>query len=136
MICNTDYIYKGEATRKAHFDYRLQLVTGVTGAADVNTKWYQWDRNLSTGIDKPASGPEINIYPNPVAPGNDLRVTFATPLSDPVWLEIWSMEGIIMNSEKLTGDTSVRLTEKMSPGIYFAVFKAREGRSVHKIIVK
>lgn len=53
-----------------------------------------------------------------------------------VWLEIWSMKGIIMNSEKLTGDTSVRLTEKMSPGIYFAVFKAREGRSVHKIIVK
>jgi hypothetical protein len=136
VICNTDYIYLGEATRKAHFDYRLQLVTGVTGVADINTKWYQWDRNLSTGIEKPSSGPETNIYPNPVTMGNDLKISFGTPLSDPVWLEIWSIEGIIMHSEKLFGDSSVNLTGKMSPGIYFAVFKAKEGRSVHKIIVK
>jgi hypothetical protein len=40
VITNTDYTYAGETTRKAKFDYRLQLVTGVTGAASVNTKWY------------------------------------------------------------------------------------------------
>ncbi len=135
VICNTDYIYRGEATRKAHFDYRLQLVTGVTGAADINTKWYQWDRSLTTGIEKPSSGLETNIYPNPVTMGNELKISFATPLSDPVWLEIWSIEGIIMHTEKLSGDSSVNMTGKMSPGVYFAVFRAREGRSVHKIII-
>lgn len=135
VICNTDYIYKGEATRKAHFDYRLQLVTGVTSAANINTKWYQWDRTLITSIEVPSSGPETNIYPNPVTMGNDLNIRFGSPLSDPVWLEIWSIEGIIMHSEKLSGDSSVNMTGKMLPGVYFAVFRAMEGRTVHKIIV-
>lgn len=40
VICNTDYKYLGDTTRKAHYDYRLQLGTGVTGTADINTKWY------------------------------------------------------------------------------------------------
>jgi hypothetical protein len=47
VITNTDYIYSGESTRTAHFDYRLQLVTGVTGTASVNTRWYKW--NTLTG---------------------------------------------------------------------------------------
>ncbi len=40
VIANTDYIYYGESTRKAHYDYRLQLGTGVAGTADINTRWY------------------------------------------------------------------------------------------------
>ncbi|MBC7389258.1 MAG: T9SS type A sorting domain-containing protein [Opitutaceae bacterium] len=50
VITNTDYIYKGEATRKAKFDYRLGLVSGVTGTASINTKWYESAklRNLNT----------------------------------------------------------------------------------------
>lgn len=40
VITNTDYIYNGESTRTAHYDYRLRLVTGVTGTGSVNTKWY------------------------------------------------------------------------------------------------
>jgi len=50
VITNTDYIYKGEATRTAKYDYRLELVTGVTGTASINTKWYESAklRNLNT----------------------------------------------------------------------------------------
>lgn len=50
VITNTDYIYKGEVTRTAKFDYKLGLVTGVTGAASINTKWYESAklRNLNT----------------------------------------------------------------------------------------
>ncbi len=40
VISNTDYIYRGEATRKAHYDYRLQLGEGVTGTADIYSRWY------------------------------------------------------------------------------------------------
>ncbi|MBN1306976.1 MAG: T9SS type A sorting domain-containing protein [Chitinispirillaceae bacterium] len=49
VICNTDYKYLGEETRKAHFDYRLKLDAGVTAAADINTKWY--DVDLVTSIE-------------------------------------------------------------------------------------
>ncbi|MGD9212933.1 MAG: hypothetical protein PVI90_19265, partial [Desulfobacteraceae bacterium] len=41
VITNTDYIYNGESTRTAHYDYHLQLGAGVTGTADVNKKWYK-----------------------------------------------------------------------------------------------
>jgi hypothetical protein len=40
VICNTDYIYNGESTRTAHYDYRLTLGSGVTGTADINTQWF------------------------------------------------------------------------------------------------
>lgn len=54
VICNTDYIYEGDKTRKAHYDYRLKLGEGVVGAADINTRWYRdWDLPIS---DDPVSG--------------------------------------------------------------------------------
>ncbi|MEX1011482.1 MAG: hypothetical protein WDZ29_05410 [Balneolaceae bacterium] len=41
VVSNTNYIYEGEATRTAHFDYRLQLVSGISGTADIHTPWYK-----------------------------------------------------------------------------------------------
>lgn len=40
VIVNTDYVYEGEVTRKAHYDYRLKIVAGITGTADIYKKWY------------------------------------------------------------------------------------------------
>lgn len=48
VITNTNYLYQGETTRKTKYDYRLQLVSGISGAASVNTKWYS-AALLSTG---------------------------------------------------------------------------------------
>jgi len=61
VICNTDYIYVGDETRKAHFDYRLKLVAGATGTADIYTKWY--DAKLVTAT-KVAPGCQ-QIAPRP-----------------------------------------------------------------------
>lgn len=40
VITNSDYIYEGDQTRTAKFDYRLNLVEGVSGPASINTRWY------------------------------------------------------------------------------------------------
>ena len=40
VITNTDYTYNGDATRKKKYDYRLQLVSGISGTADIHTKWF------------------------------------------------------------------------------------------------
>lgn len=40
VVTNTDYDYQGEATRKAHHDYRLKLDAGIAAKADPYTKWY------------------------------------------------------------------------------------------------
>ncbi|WP_340114891.1 fibronectin type III domain-containing protein [Maribellus mangrovi] len=61
VICNTDYVYEGEETRKAHFDYRLQLVDGVESTASVYKKWYDYETTITNIADPvepfPAEGP-------------------------------------------------------------------------------
>ena len=44
VICDTDYVYEGESTRKAHHMYMLQLGEGITATANVNKKWYDWTK--------------------------------------------------------------------------------------------
>jgi hypothetical protein len=63
VICNTDYIYYGESTRTAHYDYRLQLGTGVSGTADVNKKWYR-GANINSVHALPVSDDDISKYCN------------------------------------------------------------------------
>jgi hypothetical protein len=46
VVSNTDYIYKGDATRYEKFDYRLELVKGVFAAADIHQKWYEWQKTF------------------------------------------------------------------------------------------
>jgi hypothetical protein len=45
VICNTDYIYKGESSRTNKYDYRLKITgagtSGVLSTANIATKWYQ-----------------------------------------------------------------------------------------------
>jgi hypothetical protein len=40
VICNTDYVYTGDAIRSAKYDYRLTLGTGISGTADIYRKWW------------------------------------------------------------------------------------------------
>ena len=47
VITNTDYIYEGEQTRKAHFDYRLKLGDGIKERGNWNVRWYLWDTKLT-----------------------------------------------------------------------------------------
>lgn len=46
VVTNTDYIYKGEETRKAHYDYRIRLIDGVSRTADINLPWYDWTKKI------------------------------------------------------------------------------------------
>ncbi|RYD61343.1 MAG: hypothetical protein EOP84_35845 [Verrucomicrobiaceae bacterium] len=41
VICNTDYVFKGEKTRTAKYDYRLKLAKGVIGTADIHRQWFR-----------------------------------------------------------------------------------------------
>ncbi len=41
VICNTDYVYEGEQTRKKKYDYRLRLGEGISGTADIHGRWWK-----------------------------------------------------------------------------------------------
>jgi len=50
VVVNTDYIYEGEKTRKAHFDYRIRIDTALTVPAHTHKRWYAWDADPSVDI--------------------------------------------------------------------------------------
>ncbi len=137
VICNTDYIYLGEETRTAHHDYRLRLIEGVTGTADVNVKWYQWDRDLSaaTGI-VPVRLPEIaGFYPNPVSRGESITIVLNDDVAGPVSVEIWNLSGVLVHRELLTTGNRVSLSGIPAAGLYFLIASSDRGKSVSRIIV-
>lgn len=56
VVCNTDYAYQGESSRTNKFKYTLTLGSGVTGTANIYTKWYNY--NPSTyAVTAVATGP-------------------------------------------------------------------------------
>ena len=62
VVCNTDYIYEGEQTRTAKFDYTLDIGAGITGTADIYTKW--WDYNPDTYTITASAGANGAISPS------------------------------------------------------------------------
>ena len=40
VVSNTDYVYAGDATRRAKYDYSIEMVQGVTSTASRTTKWF------------------------------------------------------------------------------------------------
>lgn len=62
VICNTDYIYSGESTRTAKYNYTLTMGAGVTGKANINTRWY--DYNPSSYTITASSGANGTISPS------------------------------------------------------------------------
>jgi len=65
VICNTDYIYKGDATRKKHYDYRLQLGEGISGTEDIYSRWYDVDLVTEAGTGHESVHPSARRSPDP-----------------------------------------------------------------------
>ena len=166
VITNTDYIYNGEATRKAHFDYRLRLVTGVTGTADVNTKWYN-SATLSTartsgveaeavpGIDwskycihayhntkevaevkKMINPAAFLMYPNPVMMSNSLKLEFTNVKSEKTFITITDLKGERVFETVTTGNNYIFNTKGLIGGIYVVRIKNTNTDTTQKLVVQ
>jgi chitodextrinase len=143
VIANTDYIYNGESTRTAHFDYRLQLGTGVTGTANIYTKWYLANSLSSSRI---AGGPtegkvgidmskycshsflhtgevaeiknkiesKLLMYPNPYGPGMDLHLHFDNFDELPTTLKVYNALGQVVY-ETVSSEFSFNIPAEKMP---------------------
>ncbi|MCF8222369.1 MAG: T9SS type A sorting domain-containing protein [Bacteroidales bacterium] len=138
VITNTDYVYEGEKTRKAHYDYRLQLVEGLAGAADPQKRWYDWTKTItpSVSVEDIPAGPGAIIYPNPVASTGNINIDFTEPLSEKVNLSVMTLTGALVYEDLVTGNTSVSTTEFPGSGLYIISLDNGSSQNYYKLLVR
>jgi len=143
VICNTDYVYNGEDTRKAHFDYRLKPGTGVDRTADIYQKWYDWTSNIVdlTAVQQPTvlSEAEALIYPNPIDYANsELNIQFKTELTNPIQVLITDMKSQMMYSDVVKNNVKINTRSILKPGVYIVTLQSSQKQTVYnyKLAVK
>jgi hypothetical protein len=162
VITNTDYIYNGESTRTAHYDYRLQLVTGVTGTASVNTKWYNSATLASgreaageVGIDmskycmhsykateevaevrKIINPATFQMYPNPVGLHKNLMLEFANAAGEETSIAILNMQGGKVFETVTKGNNHVIEPGLLKRGSYIVKIRNSKTESTQTLVVQ
>ena len=134
VITNSDYVYEGEETRKAHFDYRLQLVKGIYKKASVYRKWYNYETDI-TDVDDPVwweTETETGTDPDP-DPDPDTDTTTATESKHMVSdLLLYpnpantSDRIHILFSEQVLGNKQVRLINGQGSNVCFVSLENEE----------
>ena len=135
VICNTDYVFEGDTTRKKHFDYRLQIVNGVTGVAARTSKWYDWTLTL-VGVETPsASSSAVLKFKNPIQQGEDLSLMFDQPLTAPTEIIIRNLYGQVVFRQQVEGSTTLPTNRRLQPGLYLISSRGSGKENVQKLIV-
>jgi hypothetical protein len=161
VITNTDYLYQGETTRKAHYDYRLQLVTGVTGTANINTKWYNsarlstaretssevgidWSKYCShsyeqkheiaavTQIINPA---RFQMYPNPLRAFKNLTLEFTNQDDEETIISIFTQQGTKVFETVTKGKNFIVDAKQFKKGMYIVKIKNSQSATSQNLIV-
>jgi hypothetical protein len=136
VICNTDYIYEGDTTRKKHFDYRLQKVKGVTTVAQYNAKWYSWTTTIAVDVETPKASVAPLKFKNPVRQGEDLELVFDQPLTAPTEILIRNLYGQVVFRQQVDNSTTLPIGRKLIPGLYMVSSRCSGKEEVQKLIVK
>ena len=140
MISNTDYVYRGESTRKAHYDYRLQLMKGAVRAANIYVKWYDWVKDLKdiiSGTDTyAATTDDVLLFPNPVESHNGiLNIKFLNQDKEERTIEINDARGQLIYRNSVRTDLTLGIAGLLQPGLYFITIKTFTNRKTYKLVV-
>lgn len=151
VITNTDYIYEGEETRKAHFDYRLQLVKGIYKKASVYKKWYNyesvitdvedpiwWEEESSSLLETGFARPDIEVFPNPVKTNREVYVKFSDGVKGNKQITIINLQGQILFTQ-VTGKSEITLNldnPDFNNGIYFVVVVSENQHFVERVVIQ
>ncbi len=146
VVCNTDYIYKGEETRKQHFDYRLRMDDNIYRPAKAQLKWYEYRNTIrdndfiNSGIEttEVAQSARFAIEPERTVLNRGQRVglhfTAASQLQ--VQVRLCSMTGQVVYAQSFMRDGDFNVPANMAPGYYVMQgINGREAASV-KVLVR
>ena len=147
VICNTDYKYEGEQTRKQHFDYRLRMDDNIYQPAKAQLKWYNYrstirDNDFVVGIDD-TSQPSLLTSHFTIAPERTvvrrgesvpLHIAGATQLQVPV--RLFTAGGQVVCSQSFMREGDFRVPADLQPGLYVMQGVNGGETSSVKIVVK
>ncbi|MDA3879126.1 MAG: T9SS type A sorting domain-containing protein [Prolixibacteraceae bacterium] len=140
VVCNTDYVYKGEETRTAHFDYQIQLVNGIEKAANIHQRWYAWDEEIenieTSSAAKPSLSKQLAVYPNPVKANGIVTIDFLGESDEEMQVEIFNQLGQLIYKEKCTDDLKFELKDRQKTGFLYVKVKGNDVNDIFKVLVK
>lgn len=140
VICNTDYIYTGEALRKTHFDYRLRMLQNAYQPASPTYKWYKYAQTIKdatynyTAISVPKGNTEegdpavtFDIRParTLVRAGEALPLTLTAVQSWQVPVQLLTATGQLVEQRSFLRNGDFPLPASLAPGIY--ILRAIDG---------
>ena len=147
VVCNTDYIYKGEATRKAHYDYRLKMMDNAYQPASSNYKWYNYrglivdknfDKNDYVSVDLIEESVKFGFTTDKqvVKAGETLNISFTGASQWMVQVRMFAMNGRNVYNQSLLRDGAYYIPANVEPGMY--ILQAQNGRETAsvKIVVE
>jgi hypothetical protein len=147
VVCNTDYVYKGEETRKQHFDYRLRMGQNVYQPAKAQLKWYNYrsvirDQDFLSGIENaetPAAD-EVRFSLRPahtvMSRGGQvwLNITAASQLQIPV--RLIDSAGRVVCQQSLMRNGYYDIPADITPGLYILQALCNGQKASVKVVVK
>ena len=147
VVANTDYIYKGEETRKQHFDYRLKMGENVFQPAKAQLKWYNYrstirDTEFLSGIESvsvsSASETRFGLRPahTVMSRGGQvwLDITAAAQLQIPV--RLIDSAGRVVYQQSLMRNGYYDIPADITPGLYIMQALCNGQKASVRVIVK
>lgn len=147
VVCNTDYIYKGEQTRKQHYDYRLKMGQNIYQPAKAQLKWYNYRstirdtefiNGISETVSKELQPARFTIKPERavVSPGEQLYLHIAAASQLQVPVRLFNAAGQMVYSQSFMRDGYYLIPATIVPGVYVMQGVNGAQTSSVKIIVK
>ena len=146
VVCNTDYKYEGDHTRKQHFDYRLRMDDNVYQPAKAQLKWYAYKTTVRdtefitgiTGISEEVPEARFTIRPERtvVSRGERVPLHIAAASQWQVPVRLYSASGQLVYSQSFLREDDYEIPADIAPGIYIMQGVNGSETSSVKIIVK
>lgn len=129
VVCNTDYIYVDDSTRKKHFDYRIRLGEGATAVASPEVKWYFYEQNFTdptyTAVEsvgesrrEDSSDLGIRILSSVLKAGQRVQLDLNGVPASEVQAHLVGCTGVLISSQTVSPDGSVQLPAFLPRGLY------------------
>jgi hypothetical protein len=133
VVCNTDYIYTGDAQRKHHWDYRIKFGDGVLGTASIRKRWYFYERDIVdedfvTGIKvtkndvkEATNSSELPflLMSTVLRSGAQVKVDLCGAPAKDVTAHLIGASGIMIESQKVLDGGYIQLPANLPRGMYF-----------------